>query len=219
MKYIYTTLVILLLAFNAFSQTDKDKKAEEILNELSEKANTYSTITATFTFTQEDKKADDVTTQEGEVKVKDEKFSLILGDYQIYNDGNITWTFDSDLNEATKDLTEDVKDPDSPTFREMLTMWEKGFKYKFDSEKTVDGKTYQVINLYPENSADKTYHTAKLTIDKSKKEIVKIILLGKDGINYIYEIKSFKVNVDLPESTFTFDPKKHAGCEVIDNIL
>jgi len=219
MKYIYTTLVILLLAFNAFSQTDKDKKAEEILNELSEKANTYSTITATFTFTQEDKKADDVTTQEGEVKVKDEKFSLILGDYQIYNDGNITWTFDSDLNEATKDLTEDVKDPDSPTFREMLTMWEKGFKYKFDSEKNVDGKTYQVINLYPENSADKTYHTAKLTIDKSKKEIVKIILLGKDGINYIYEIKSFKVNVDLPESTFTFDPKKHAGCEVIDNIL
>lgn len=219
MKNIFTTLVILLLAFNTFSQTDKDKKAEEILNELSEKAKTYNTIAATFTFTQEDKKADDVTTQEGEVKVKDEKFSLILGDFQIYNDGNITWTFDSDLNEATKDLTEDVKDPDAPTFREMLTMWEKGFKYKFESEKTVDGKTYQVINLYPENSTEKTYHTAKLTIDKAKKEIVKIILLGKDGINYTYEIKTFKVNIDLPESTFTFDPKKHSGCDVIDNVL
>ena len=78
MKRIYISLLILLFAFNAFSQTDKDKKAEEILNALSEKAKTYKTIEATFTFTQEDKKADDRTTQEGEVKVKDEKFVLIL---------------------------------------------------------------------------------------------------------------------------------------------
>ena len=219
MKRIYISLLSLLFAFNTLSQTEKDKKAEEILNALSEKAKTYKTIEATFTFTQEDKKADDITTQEGEVKVKDEKFALILGDYQIYNDGNITWTFDSDINEATKDLTEDVQDPDSPTFSEMLTMWEKGFKYKFDSEETVNGKTYQVINLYPENTEEKTYHTAKITIDKAKQEIVKIILLGKDGINYIYEIKSFKVNSDLPDNTFTFDPSKHAGCDVINNVM
>ena len=219
MKYIYTSILILLFAFNTFSQSDKDEKAEGILNSLSEKAKTYNTIVATFTFTQEDQKADDVTSQEGEVKVKDEKFALILGDYQIYNDGNITWTFDSDINEATKDLTEDVQDPDSPTFSEMLTMWEKGFKYKFESEKTVNGKTFQIINLYPENTKEKTYHTAKITIDKNKLEIVKIILLGKDGINYTYEIKSFKVNTDLPESTLSFDPTKHAGCDVIDNVL
>ena len=219
MKRIYTSILILFFAFNAFSQTDKDQKAETILNSLSEKAKTYKTIEATFTFTQEDLKAEDITIQEGEVKVTGEKFALILGDYQIYNDGNITWTYDSDMNEATKDLTEDVQDPDSPTFNEMLTMWEKGFKYKFDSEKTVNGKTYQVINLYPLKAEEKTYHTAKLTIDKAKQEIVKIILLGKDGINYTYEIKSFEVNADLPESTFTFDPSKHAGCEVIDNIM
>jgi outer membrane lipoprotein-sorting protein len=144
---------------------------------------------------------------------------LVLGDYQIYNDGNITWTFDSDMNEATKDLTADVQDPDSPTFSEMLTMWEKGYKYKFDSEKTINGKTYQVINLYPENDEEKSYHTAKLTIDKAKQEIVKIILLGKDGINYTYEIKSFKVNTQLPESTFVFDPSKHPDCDVIDNVM
>ena len=219
MKKIYTSLLVLLIAFNAFSQTDKDQKAETILNSLSEKAKTYKTIEATFTFTQEDLNAEDVTVQEGAVKVEDEKFALSLGDYQIYNDGNITWTYDSDMNEATKDLSEDVQDPDSPTFSEMLTMWEKGFKYKFESEKTVNGKTYQVINLYPEKAEEKTYHTAKLTIDKAKQEIVKIILLGKDGINYTYEIKSFKVNTNLPESTFTFDPSKHAGCDVIDNVM
>lgn len=219
MKGIYISILILFFSVNVFSQTDKDKKAEDILNTLSEKAKTYKTIVATFTFTQEDLKAKDVTKQDGEVKVEGDKFALTLGDYQIYNDGNITWVYDSDMNEATKDLTEDVQDPDSPSFSEMLTMWENGFKYKFDSEKTVNGKTYQVVNLYPENTAEKTYHTAKITIDKAKQEIVKIILLGKDGINYIYEIKSFKVNTDLPESTFTFDPSKHPDCDIINNIL
>ena len=219
MKRISISLLIILFAINVFGQADDVKKAENILNALSEKTKTYKTIEATFTFTQEDLKADDVSKQDGEVKVEGEKFALILGDYQIYNDGNITWTFDSDMNEATKDLTEDVQDPDSPTFSEMLTMWEKGFKYKFESEKTVNGITYQVINLYPENPEDKTYHTAKLTIDKAKQEIVKIILLGKDGINYTYEIKSFKVNTELTPSTFTFDPSKHPGCDIIDNVM
>ena len=219
MKRISILLLIMLLSINGFSQADDVKKAENILNALSEKAKTYKTIEATFTFTQEDLKAEDVSKQNGEVKVDEDKFALVLGDYHIYNDGNITWTFDSDLNEATRDLTEDVQDPDSPTFSEMLTMWEKGFKYKFESEKTVNGKTYQVINLYPENPEDNTYHTAKLTIDKAKQEIVKIILLGKDGINYTYEIKSFKVNMELPTSTFTFDPSKHPGCDIIDNVM
>lgn len=219
MKIIHTTILIFLLATNGFSQDQQDKKAVEILNGLSKKAKDYKTIEATFTFTQEDLKADDKSVQEGEVKVEDDKYALIIGDYQIYNDGNITWTYDADMNEATKDLTEDVRDPDSPTFSEMLTLWEKGFKYKFESEKTINGRTYQVINLYPENTEEKNYHTAKMTIDKAKQEIVKIILLGKDGINYTYEIKSFKVNAVLPENTFTFDPSKHPGCDIIDNVM
>ena len=219
MNKIFTTLLVLLISTSLFSQEPKDKKAEEILNKLSEKAKTYNTIEATFTFTQEDLKADDVSNQDGAVKVEGEKFALTLGDYQIFNDGTITWTFDSEMNEATKDLTEEVQDPDSPTFSEMLTMWEKGFKYKFDSEETIDGKVYQIINLYPEKGEEKTYHTAKLTIDKSKLEIYKIVLLGKDGINYTYTIKSFNVNIDFSSETFTFDPSKHSGCEVIDNVL
>ena len=219
MKKIFISLIALLFVSGVKCQTEKDTKAETVLNSLSEKAKTYKTIEATFTFTQEDLKADETTTQQGEVKVEGEKFALILGDYQIYNDGNLTWTFDADLNEATKDLTADVQDPDSPTFNEMLTMWEDGFKYQFDSEKTINGVTYQVINLYPDKDSKKTYHTAKLTINKNKQEIVKIILLGKDGINYSYEIKSFKVNGNFSPNTFTFDPSQHPDCEIIDNVM
>lgn len=218
MRYLTFTILFLLISTFAIAQNN-DPKAEAILNNLSEKAGTYTTIEASFTFTQHDKKADETSTQSGEIKVEGDKFMLVLGDYQIYNDGIITWTYDSDLNEATKDLTEDVRDPDSPSFSEMLTMWEEGFSYSFESEKTVGGITYQIVNLYPNKDNDKPFHTAKLTIDKKKVEIVKIMLLGKDGIDYIYEISDFKVNTTLSESTFTIDLKglKIDDADVIDN--
>ena len=155
------------------------------------------------------------------VKAKDDKYMLVLGDYQIFNDGTITWTYDSDLGEATKDYTEDVRDPDSPEFSEMLTMWEDGYNYKFVEEKTVNGLTYQIIDLYPTKDNAQSYHTAKVTIDKKKEEIVKMMLLGKDGIDYIYEIDEFIVNPSLPESTFTIDLKSLGidEADVIDNTI
>lgn len=220
MKKLYSTITLVLFAFISFAQTN-DPKAEAVLNKLSEKAKTYKTVEATFTFTQIDKKAEEESVQEGSVKVKDEKYVLILGDFQIYNDGTITWTYDSDLNEATKDFTEDVRDPDSPTFSEMLTMWETGFSYQFDSESTINGITYQVINLFPTKGSDKPYHTAKITVNKNKEEIVKIMLLGKDGIDYIYDLTTFKVNVPLSEETFTPNLKALGldDADIIDNTL
>lgn len=218
MKFFNLLLSFLFIASISYAQGN-DPKAEAVLNKLSEKAKGYNSVEATFTFTQRDKKEDETSTQNGSVKVKGEKFMLILGDYQIYNDATITWTYDSDLGEATKDYTEDVRDPDSPTFSEMLTMWDEGFNYQFDSEKTVGGVTYQIINLFPTADNDKPYHTAKITIDKKKEEIVKIILLGKDGIDYTYEITDFKVNTNLPDATFTIDLKGLGinESDIIDN--
>lgn len=220
MKIITTSITFLFIALISLAQTN-DPKAEAVLNKLSEKAKTYKTVEAVFTFTQHDKKADETSVQKGSVKVKDEKYVLVLGDFQIYNDGTITWTYDSDLNEATKDFTEDVRDPDSPTFSEMLTMWETGFTYQFDSEKTLGGVTYQVINLYPTKDQDKTYHTAKITVNKQKEEIVKIMLLGKDGIDYIYDLTTFKVNTPINDSDFTIDLNALGldDADIIDNTL
>jgi len=220
MKNIYSTFIFVFFAIVALAQTN-DPKAQAVLDKLSEKAKTYKTVEATFTFTQIDKKADEETIQDGSVKVKDEKYVLVLGDYQIYNDGKITWTYDSDLNEATKDFTEDVRDPDSPTFSEMLTMWETGFTYQFDSENTINGVTYQVINLYPTKGSDKPYHTAKITVNKNKEEIVKIMLLGKDGIDYIYDLSSFKVNMPISDASFTPNIKALGldDADIIDNTL
>lgn len=219
MRKILLSFIFASLLINLPAQSDKDKKAEVVLNRLSEKAKTYQTIEASFVFIQNDRTADEKTTQNGKIKVDGEKFALELGGYEVYNDGEITWSFDEDMNEATRALTADVQDPDSPTFNEMLTLWETGYKYEFVEEKTVNGVVLQVINLYPDHENEKSYHTAKLTIDKKKEEIVKIKLLGKDGIDYSYEIKSFKVNLKFPPETFTFNKESHPGCDIIDNVM
>ena len=49
----------------------------------------------------------------------------------------------------------------------VFTIYEKGYKYKFDGE---DGVT-EIISLYPENPDKKKFHTAKLYVDKTKKQI------------------------------------------------
>ena len=79
-KIILTSLSIFLIASFAFAQ-ENDPKAEAVLNKLSAKAKTYTTMEADFSFTQNDKKADETSIQDGMVKVKGEKYMLVLGDF------------------------------------------------------------------------------------------------------------------------------------------
>ena len=88
MKIITTSITFLFIALISLAQTN-DPKAEAVLNKLSEKAKTYKTVEAVFTFTQHDKKADETSVQKGSVKVKDEKYVLgtlksIIGDNDKY---------------------------------------------------------------------------------------------------------------------------------------
>ena len=62
----------------------------------------------------------------------------------------------------------------------------------------------QIINLYPVKANEKPYHTIKLSIDKSKKQIQMITIVGKEGDNYIYDIISFTANPTTKDSDFKF---------------
>ena len=79
-----------------------------------------------------------------------------------------------------------------------------------------NGKTIQLINLYPINSKSKNYHTVKLFIDKGSKQIASIKVLGKDGNNYTYLVKSFLSNTEMNDALFVFDKQKHPKVEIND---
>lgn len=196
-----------ILCFTVNAQEDRSKK---ILDEVSAKTKSYNTLKAEFTWTIE-KKDKSKDTQEGKIQTKGAKYKLEIPGHDIYCDGKTVWDFIKDANEVQiKEIEAEADDAITPT--NIFTMYEKGFKYKFDSEDA----TKQIINLYPLNPDKKKFHTIKLTIDKTKKQIISVKMVMKDGTTQIYVVKSFAGNGVLADADFVFNTKTHPGVSVED---
>jgi len=205
------TTIIALLAIGYFTTSAQtDPQAKKILDELSTKTKAYTSIKAEFTFTTEKKdKTKDI--QTGKIETKAAKYKLEIPGHEIYCDGKTIWDFIKDANEVQiKDV--EVGADDAVTPSNIFTLYEKGYKYKFDGE---DALT-QTISLFPENPDKKKFHTIKLYIDKVKKQISSVKMLMRDGTTQTYTIKSFVSNSILPDTDFVFDKKAHPGVEVED---
>lgn len=187
-----------------------DPKAKAILDELSAKTKAYTSVKAEFSFTTE-KKDKTKEVQNGKIQTKGSKYKLEIPGHEIYCDGKTVWDFIKDANEVqVKDMETGGDDAVNPST--IFTIYEKGFKYKFDGEDA----SSQMISLFPENPDKKKYHTAKLTIDKNKKQISGIKMMMRDGTTQTYTIKSFTPNAPIADTEFTFDKKAHPGVSVED---
>lgn len=207
LRNILITVLSTLLFINTSAQ---DEKAKKILDEVSAKTKAYTTIKAEFTWIIENKdKSKD--TQDGKIQTKGSKYKLEIPGHDIYCDGTTVWDFIKDANEVQ---LKDVEDPsdDAITPSTIFTMYEKGFKYKFESEDNIK----QYINIYPINADKKKYHTIKLTIDKNKKQLLAVKILMKDGTSQLYSIKSFTGNIPMTDADFIFNPKTHPGVTIED---
>jgi outer membrane lipoprotein-sorting protein len=208
-RKISSLLLLTFFALNIQAQ-DQDPKAKKILDELSTKTKAYSTIKAEFSWVVE-KKDKSKESQAGKVQTKGLKYKLEIPGHEIYCDGKTVWDYIKDANEVQiKDM--ETGNDDAITPSNIFTLYEKGFKYKFDSETA----TTQLINLYPANPDKKKFHTVKLTIDKAKKQISSVKILMKDGSVQTYTIKSFAGGTAIPDTDFVFDTKAHKGVSVED---
>lgn len=189
--------------------------AKTILDQLSEKAEEYSSMKADFSYQMLNQNDGIDDTQMGSIITQGEKYHLNIAGQEIISDGKTMWTVINEAEEVQINNVPESSEMDeeyiSPT--KILTLWEKGFKYKYDQSTTLNGVAHHLINLYPQNPEGKSYHTIKLYINKGKLEVSKIIIKGKDGTDFIYTIKNFKTNESIPSSTFTFN---NTDYEVID---
>ena len=135
---------------------------------------------------------------------------MVIPGHEIYSDGKTVWDFVKDANEVIiKDAEIDNNGLNPST---IFTMYENGYKYKFDAEDA----TSQTISLFPENPDKQKFHTVKLSIDKVKKQILSVKMMMKDGTVQTFTIKSFVGNVDIPDSSFSFNTKAHPGISMED---
>lgn len=196
-------------SLNAIAQ-DQDPKAKKVLDELSVKTKAYTTIKAEFSWVVE-KKDKSKDSQSGKIQTKGAKYKLEIPGHEIYCDGKTVWDYIKDANEVQiKDMEVGGDDAVNPS--NIFTIYEKGFKYKFDGEDA----TTQTISLFPTNPDKKKFHTIKLTIDKTKKQISSVKMFMKDGSTQTYTIKTFVGSTPIPDTDFVFDTKAHKGISVDD---
>jgi outer membrane lipoprotein-sorting protein len=206
----------LLVAYSLFAAAQQDSQAKQILDEVSQKARSYKTISADFIFSMENEEMDISEQNEGTIKLKGQKYMVELPDIgvKVYSDGETLWNYMEDGNQVTISYIEDggseLMDPST-----VFTIYEKGFRAKHVGEKTEGNRTFHQIELYPDNEE---YEVSKilLSIDKSDKMIKSALLHGTDGNLYGIEVKNMDTTAELPDSYFRFDPKDYDDLEIID---
>jgi outer membrane lipoprotein carrier protein len=195
---------------------EQDPKAKVILDDLSKTTKAYKTIAADYVFTIYNKDKKQVDKQSGKIMIKGQKFKLEIPGNTIVCDGTTIWNHNKDAKEVTiKTFDADNEDQLNPS--KIFTLYETGYKYKFDKEEKVGTVTYNVVDLYPAVKPEKKkFHTIKLYVDKTKKQVGMLKMLMKDGGSQVYEIKSLKPNTEMPDANFTFDTKGFKADQIND---
>lgn len=207
---IITSSLILASVFSINAQTtDNEKKAKDILDAVSAKTSTYSTIDLAFKMSAKGQGQNE--SKSGTAKIKGDSYFLSIDDQKMYSDGKTLWTYLEEDNECYIENAEDNDDFITPT--KLLNLWEDGFKFAFVSET----ETSQTIKLFPLEPAKSKFHTVVVTIDKSKKQIKNATIKMKNGITISYIITSFITNKTIADSTFKFDKSKHPGVTIIED--
>lgn len=212
-KNIVYLLVALLFTSNlTFAQSDATAKA--ILAGVSKKYRSYDVIKADFVYSIKNPQANINESQAGVLysKSKSNKYKVAIANQELISDGNVQWTYLK--NDAEVQISEIDNSSNALNPAKIFTMYEKGFKYVYLGETTINGRRYQNIELAPLQT--RSFSKIKLRIDKVNKQISNIVVNDKNGNVYTYYIKSFTPNVKVSDTLFSFNAKAHPGVDVVD---
>lgn len=211
MKNLTLLSLLIFTALTAFSQS-KDKKAADLLDQVSAKTKSYKSIKADFTYTLENKQAKINETKSGTLMLSGDKYKLSAGDQTVISDGKTIWTYIKESNEVqVNDL--DAKD-ESMTPSKLLTSYNSNFKSKIVRDKNQTDPNVETIELTPNST--KNFNRAMLLVDKNKKQVKSFTLFDKNGNVFTYKITKYQTDVPVTAADFSFDAKKYPGVEVID---
>ena len=212
-KWLMSGLLALIVNFGVFAQ--KDQQAETVLNQVSEKYQSLSGLTATFEYTYSTSPGDVAEKSTGQVAVKGNKYKLVLNDQEIYNNGKTVWTYikSNNFKEVTINSVEDNADELTPS--NIYNIYKKGYDYKLLGEKQQNGNTVQEIELSAEKR-NSQFQRIKLFIDKAKKDLIGWEIQDEMGGIFSYRFREINTEANLPDSHFVFDTQKHPDVEVID---
>lgn len=200
-------LSIALLLFLSFTVNAQDKKAKDLLDQVTAKVKTYKNISIDFKYTLNNSKENINKESKGNLVLEGNKYVLnFLGVTKIY-DGKKSYTIVPEDEEVTISSVNE-KDENAVTPSKMLTFFNSGYKYSWDILQDVKGRKIQYIKLVPTNAKDQRKEVL-LGIDSQTKNIYNVIEMGKNGTKTTLTVNSFKTNQPLSKNQFTFVASKY----------
>lgn len=196
----------------------EDEKAAAILKAVSTTNTAYKNISLNFTFTLQNKEAKMNDVRTGQLILAGNKFHLQLMGQDIYSDGKMVWTVMNDAKEVHLKSLEEFREETELDPANFFNQYKTGFKQKYVNEEKKDGKTISIIDLFPEIPGKRQYSRIRMGIDKATNHLVYSKTFGKEGTDFLLEVKSMKTNVAVPADEFTFLQKKleDDGYDIVD---
>lgn len=204
MTRLFSVVFLLLTTLTIHAQ---DKKAKELLDEVTAKIKSYDNIVIDFKYSLTNTKENINQESKGNVTISGNKYVLnFMGATKIF-DGKKTYTIVPEDEEVTISSSNE-NDEKSITPNKMLTFFNSGYKYSMDIVQNVKGRKIQYIKLVPNNAKDQRKEVL-LGIDVQTKHIYNLIEVGKNGSKTTLTVNSFKTNQPLSKNQFTFVPSKY----------
>lgn len=208
----YLMIFILLTTSTLFAQNDE--KSEKILNEMSSDIKNLNSFYVEFEMHVKNSTTGEDSKQNGTGYVKGEKYYATLGQNILISNAQKNWTVVKE-EKVTYQSDADQEDDESINPKKLMTIWESGFKNKYAKQESLNGEKVHVINLFPTNPGEVSYHTIILYIGVDDNELKRAIMKTKDASTMTYTIEKFEKNKDIPDSKFVYNPQKFPGFKLI----
>jgi len=205
MKHFYLFFLFIVSPF--FLSFQDDKKALELLDEMSDNYKKMKGFTSSFTYSMNNLIEDIKDSFEGKISVRDEKYILFIEGQKIINDSKTVWTYIEELNEVT--ISEFDPSEQEISLSNIFEIYKVGFSYKYLGVK----EDLSMVEIYPEDE-DKSYYKILFKINNSNL-LESFTVYDNSNSLYIYSINDF-VEEELDTTLFTFDVENYPDIEVID---
>ena len=216
---IILVFLLFISSFQVFSQAPKgmgksDPEAKKVLDAVSTKFKTFKAIKASFALKIENAAGKVQGVKSGNVMMKGMKYRVSITGQEIFCDGTTVWTYDVAAKEVQVSAVDNSSGSITPQ-KLFTNFYDKDFLFVLGQDIKKAGKTYKVVELTPIDKT-KPFFKVVLEVDKATSVIMATRVFEKNGNRYLYAINTISTTANITDDTFSFNPKKYPGVEVID---
>lgn len=204
MKNIMTLSFICLLSAVTFAQNS----AQELLDKVAAKVESYDNMEIEFNHVFENVEADIKQEARGKVILQNDLYHLFyMGTEQIF-DGSKTYLIIHEDEEVIIQNIEDIETDENITPSQLFSFYKEGYTYELGELKTINGIKTQEVILKP-ISSESTIEKIIIAIDHKTNHIYSISETGKNSSKTVLTIRSIETNQPISEKVFIFDDNKY----------